>query len=333
MTGTVRLREALTAAGIDWDEVADHHALAGGTFNAVTRVTLAAGTRLVVKIPPDPQTPLLSYERGILGTEALFYELAGGLPEVTVPEVLTVDAAGPGGTGAGRYLVMTECPGGPWPDLDPRPAGQERDELRAELGRQVARLHTITGTAFGYPSGALGPLRDTWREAFGGIVDAVLADAARFAVTLPRPAAEISELFGVHAGLLDEVTTPVLTHFDLWDGNILVASGPGGRRVSALIDAERAFWGDPLADFVSLGLFHDIEQDTAFLRGYRDAGGKIAFDPAERERIALYRAYLHLIMWIEAVPRQYDDKRMAWLRGFAFEPLAETLDRWAASCA
>jgi len=295
-TGTVRLREALAAAGIDWDEVTDHHALAGGTFSTVTRVTLAAGRRLVVKVPPGPEISLLSYERGILGTEALFYQLAGRLPGVTVPEVLAVEAAGPDGGDASGYLVMTECPGGPWPNVDPLPAGQERDALRAELGRQVARLHTITGTGFGYPSAALGPLRDSWREAFGAIVDAVLADAARFAVTLPRPAGEIRELFEVHSGLLDEVTTPVLTHFDLWDGNILVAPGPDGRRVSALIDAERAFWGAPLADFVSLGLFHDIEQDAAFLHGYRDAGGKIAFDAAERERVALYRAYLHLIM-------------------------------------
>jgi len=80
---------------------------------------------------------------------------------------------------------------------------------------------------------------------------------------------------------------------------------------------------------VSLALFHDIEQDAAFLRGYRDEGGKVTFDPAERERIALYRAYLHLIMWTEAVPRQYDDERVAWVRGFAFEPLAATLGRWS----
>lgn len=48
-----------------------------------------------------------------------------------------------------------------------------------------------------------------------------------------------------------------------------------------------------------------------------------------RERIALYRGYLHLIMWIEAVPRKNDDKCLAWLHGCAFEPLARTLDRWA----
>jgi fructosamine-3-kinase len=322
----VRLRGALAAAGVDWTQVTDCRDLAGGTFNAVSLVTLVTGDRLVVKVPPDPRTPLLSYERGILAAEALFYQLAGALPGVTVPAVLAVDAAAAGG-----YLVMTECPGDPWAGLVPPPAGRERDELRAELGRQVARLHTITGTKFGYPSGALGPLRDGWRAAFGGMVDAVLADAVRFEVTLPRPAAEISALFGAHGGLLDEVTTPVLTHFDLWDGNILVEAGAGGRRVGALIDAERAFWGDPLADLVSLALFHDIEQDAAFLRGYRDEGGKVAFDAAERERVALYRAYLHLIMWIEAVPRQYDGERLAWLRGFAYQPLAEALDRWAVS--
>jgi aminoglycoside phosphotransferase (APT) family kinase protein len=103
------------------------------------------------------------------------------------------------------------------------------------------------------------------------------------------------------------------------------------RLLGALIDAERAFWGDPLADLVSLALFHDIEQDATFLRGYRDEGGKVAFGPAERERLALYWAYLYLIMWTEAVPRQYDDARVSWLRGFAFDPLAATLDRWAAS--
>ena len=57
----------------------------------------------------------------------------------------------------------------------------------------------------------------------------------------------------------------MLVHFDLWDGNILVESDPAGHRIGALIDAERAFWGDPLAEFVSLALFGDIERDTAFL--------------------------------------------------------------------
>ena len=40
-------------------------------------------------------------------------------------------------------------------------------------------VHAIAGAGFGYPSGALGPLASTWRVAFGGMLEAVLADAAR----------------------------------------------------------------------------------------------------------------------------------------------------------
>ncbi len=48
---------------------------------------------------------------------------------------------------------------------------------------------------------------------------------------------------------------PVLVHFDLWPGNILVERPAAGEaRIGGLVDGERMFWGDPLADFVSLAL-------------------------------------------------------------------------------
>ena len=320
--GTARLTAALTAAGVSRDQVADRRRLTGGTFNAVHLVGLADGTRLVVKIPPGPETPLLRYEQGILGAEALYYRLAGQCRDVTVPAVVAVDPV----SAAGGYLVMTHCPGSPWPELTPTPSGSERAELRAALGRQVACLHTITGTGFGYPSLAVGPLRGSWRTAFADMVNAVLADAGTFAVTLPRPAAGIQDWFTARAAVLDAVTTPVLVHFDLWDGNVLVESGPAGRRIGAVIDAERAFWGDPLAELVSLALFGDIERDTAFLQGYRAAGGTVTFDQATRQRLSLYRAYLYLIMWVEAVPRQCSPERRDWLRDRVLRPLTAALD-------
>ena len=311
-----RLAAVLAKAGMSWELVAESHVLAGGTFNDVHLVRLTDGTRLVVKLPPGPAVRLLRYEQGMAGTEALYYRLAGQREPVTVPAVIAVDDTG---------LVMTYCPGTPWPQLTPRPAGVERDELRAELGRWVASLHTITGTGFGYPSQALGPLRETWREAFLAMVDAVLEDAGTYAVTLPRPAADIQTLFAGQAAVLDEVTTPVLVHFDLWDGNILV----DGDRVGALIDAERAFWGDPLAELVSLALFGDIEQDVAFLNAYRAAGGTVTFDAATRRRLSLYQAYLYLIMWVEAVPRRVSEKRLDWLSEVVLQPLVAMFSDWS----
>jgi len=314
--GMRRLAAILARAGVSWDQVADRRTLTGGTFNDVHLVRLADGTRLVVKLPPGPAVRLLRYEQGIIETEAMYYRLAGRCEGVTVPTVITVDDTG---------LVMTYCPGTPWPELAPQPADAERDELRAGLGRQIASLHTITGTGFGYPSHALGPLRESWREAFLAMVDAVLADAGTYGVTLPRPPASIRALFADQAAVLDGVTTPVLVHFDLWDGNILV----DGNRVGALIDAERAFWGDPLAEFVSLALFGDIERDAAFLHGYRTAGGAVTFDATTRRRLALYQAYLYLIMWVEAVPRRFSPESVDWLHGSVFRPLAAMFSDWS----
>jgi hypothetical protein len=71
----------------------------------------------------------------------------------------------------------------------------------------------------------------------------------RFAVNLPRPVPEIQAVFAARGGVLEEVTTPVLTHFDLWDGNILSgsrAAGPCDRSLRPSIAGQRrASLADP----------------------------------------------------------------------------------------
>lgn len=284
------LRRVLVASGVDPARAGSFEPLPGGTYNSVFRVAMADGTRLVLKVAPDPAAPAMAYETGLIGTEALFYRAAADA--MPVPEVVHAD---PAGSVLGRgSLLMTERPGTAWsaaavPEAD-------RVRLRAELGAAAARLHRVTGPGFGYPQWGLVP---TWRAAYLAMVDAVLADARRFGVELPAPG--IGELLRSRAGDLDAVTTPALVHFDLWPGNVLIS----GDRVTGVVDGERAFWGDPLAEMVSPALFADIEADAAFLAGYRSAGGEIAFDAPARRRLAMYRCHLYLIMFIEAAPRGY----------------------------
>jgi aminoglycoside phosphotransferase (APT) family kinase protein len=320
-----RLTRILAACGVNRDRVAGHHPLDGGTFNTVYLSRLVDGSGLVVKIAPDPREPVLAYEKGILATEAEYYRLAAAYPDVSVPSLVHLDlgdAIVPGG-----FLVMSECPGTPWPRIRKRLTEPQTTAMRTELGRQVARLHTITGPGFGYPAESVGPLRPSWRAAFTDMVEAILRDARRFAAELPRPAAEVGELFAALTPVLDAVTVPALVHFDLWDGNILVDPATG--RLGGMIDAERALWGDPLAEFVSLALFGDIRDDPAFLQGYRAAGGSATFDDAALLRLSLYRAYLYLIMWVEIAPRHFDASERARRRARVFEPLAETLRTWS----
>jgi aminoglycoside phosphotransferase (APT) family kinase protein len=290
------LAAVLASSGIAPERLLGFEALAEGTFNTAYRVRLADGPDLVLKIAPDPAAPVLGYERGMMRTEELFYRTAGG--RVPVPEVVR---AGFGrSVVGGDFLLMTHCPGRSWSAWSEEFAPGERDRLRAELGAVVAALHGITGPGFGYPQTGLAA---DWRTAFLGMVDAVLADARAFAVPLPVPAERVSELVRGRAHLLDDVRVPALVHFDLWQGNILLDDAGRGPVVSAIVDGERAFWGDPLAEMVSLALFADIGDDPAFVRGYRAAGGTLELDARARGRLALYRCYLFLIMSVEAVPR------------------------------
>ncbi|GAA3871938.1 aminoglycoside phosphotransferase family protein [Streptomyces lacrimifluminis] len=308
-----RAGQVLVSAGLSPDRLADCRPLTGGTYNTVEELRLVDGGRYVLKIPPPETVPGLRHEAQLLVSEAEFYRAAGtvGIP---APSVVSV------GDG---HLLMTACPGTPWDDST---TDADRALLRAELGGLVARLHQVTGPAFGYPSGALGPLAPDWRTAFTGMLDAVLDDAVRYDAWLPVPVDEVARTVRGAYGALDEVTVPRLVHFDLWQGNILVDRAAGAPRIGGLIDGERMFWGDQVADFVSLALLGDIRGDEAFLRGYREAGGRVGFDEATCRRLALYRAYLYLIMLTETVPRAVGEERVRWTREAVGPALIDALD-------
>ncbi|WP_143465689.1 phosphotransferase family protein [Kribbella sp. ALI-6-A] len=261
----------LERAGIARRELLDHEELTEGTYNTVYR--LAVGERqLVLKLAPDPSSPGLAYEQALIRTETEFYQAARG--KAPVPEVVYADA---------ELLLMTALPGTTL--LQSVPA--ERWSYRRELGAIVRSLHEVVGAdGFGYPQRGL---LSTWATAFLRMLDDVLADAERFGVELPEGVSR--HLVLDRFELLNTVRTPRLIHFDLWDGNILVDGG----RISGLIDGERAFWGDPVAEFVSLTLFSTV--DDELLAGY---GADI-----DRERLSLYRVYLYLIMLVEGTPRGY----------------------------
>lgn len=308
-----RARRILSVAGLGEDDLVTIRPLDGGTYNTVEELVLSDGRRLILKTPPLPETPALHHERELLRSEAEFYR---GAATVGVPAPHVVVLA------HGR-LLMTACPGTPWHLASLEEA--EQRTLRRELGGLVARLHRVTGPGFGYPSGALGPLAPDWRTAFTAMYDALLADARRFRAWLPRPVDEVARTAKRAYDSLDEVTVPRLVHFDLWQGNILVERD-GAPRIGGLIDGERMFWGDPLADFVSLALLGDIEEELEFLTGYQEAGGQAEFTSAARQRLALYRSYLYLIMLTETVPRAADDDHVSWVREVVAPQLTAALD-------
>ncbi len=233
-----RARRVLGAAGIPPGDLAHLRPLGGGTYNLVEELTLTDGTRHVLKTAPT--APGLSHERQLLVSEADFYG-AAAKAGVAAPRVVALD---------GDTLLMTRCPGGPWDDTLTEP---EVTGLRTELGRQVARLHEITGPGFGYPSGALGPSPPTGAPRSPR---STTPSSTTPAATTPgcrsrrrhRPHGPVG-VRGPGRG-----HRPACRPLRPVAGQHPRRRATGTPRIGGLVDGERMFWGDPLADFVSLAL-------------------------------------------------------------------------------
>jgi aminoglycoside phosphotransferase (APT) family kinase protein len=298
-------------------QVVSRSELAEGSYNAVYLVTVAEpNTEVVLKVAPDPGLRLLTYEVDLMRTEVEFYRRAvsAGVP---VPEVIFADF--------GRcllgtdYVFLSRIPGVPLNTIREQMSKTELVALRAGLAGVTARLHALTGSGFGYPLRASHTWKSTWRGAFGLMVDDLLADAVRLKSELPAPPQRIEALIRRHDDVLDQVERPALVHFDLWDGNVFVTPRGDGRwRITGLIDGERAFFGDPVAELVSLALYRDVTDQPELLSGYA-AGSAVApswLTAAEhlpiqladgaRRRLALYAIYLYLTMSIEGVTRGFE---------------------------
>ena len=285
--------------------------LTGGGFATVWRADLDDDTSVVLKVGPPPGAPLLTYEADMVGAEAEYLRtVRRGDAPVPVAEVLhhgddpdVID---------GSWLVLRHLPGTALADLRESLPPDQQASVRRELGQAMARVHRISGTTFGY-SGPGRRQAATWREAYLGIIDDLLADAVRLGQELPLPAAWISEVLGEASEVLTAVVRPALVHFDLWDGNVLAAPDADGRwRLTGLVDGERSLYADPLVDFVSPELFGRIEDDPdhPFAAGYADqAGPDFQLDADARSRILLYRAWLYLLMRVEFPTRLISEEQ------------------------
>ena len=304
------LPDALAEVG----SIVAHERFPGGTYNTGVQARLQDGRVVVVKISPPSTAPGLAYEAGLLPTEADYFRrtLPLGVP---VPEVL---AAGSGIFPGRQHLVMSKLPGQSWSETLRTPSDAERSVLRCQLGRAVALAHQAPCEGFGYTFEREQFRGGTWPDAFGRMMGALLDDAARFGTDLPRPPEEIRGLVVAQRPALAEVEQPVLVHFDLWDGNILVSDDGAGPVISGIIDSERALHGDPVFEFPSLSVFSNEVMDPRFvvdedfLSGYCEVSGPLALTDALRARLALYRTYLYLVMLIEVTPREISGEQRQW---------------------
>jgi aminoglycoside phosphotransferase (APT) family kinase protein len=285
---------------IDTDDFVDE--LGHGWFNVAYRIGLRDGRQVVLKIAPPPGVIVMTYEHDMMANEVAALELVRTHTDVPVPAVDHFDDA----------CDLCDAPWFFMPFIEAENFGilaeegaltpQQAESYDEQLGAATAELNAVVGPHFGR---LCGPGSPTWREAFTGMIGDVLSDGQRAGLDLGWDYALIQQVITDHLPLLDEVTEPRFVEWDLWNGNTMVRDG----HIVAIIDHERAFYGDPLieAGFTAIDL-SAFGNPAAFMRGY----GRSALTEPEHQRRRLYTLYLILIMIIEThyrgheTPQQYD---------------------------
>ena len=278
----------------------------GGMYNAGYHLRLAGGgpSRVFLKVAPPDDISCLTHERGLMRAELdtlrrLTLAGVGAAPAVLAADldraVVDRDA-----------VFLQHFPGVPLAGIPEALAEERAASLRGRIGALAAQFRTVTAPAYGYPhQKAL--QAPSWPQAFARMLDTAFDDALRFEIS---PALEsLRPGLLAAAAALPHPDAPRLVHYDLWDGNVLVRRAGAGWAITGVIDWERAFYGDPLAEVVSLAFHAGGEPHPALLTAL-----KVRLDAEARRRLALYRAYLWLVMIVEATPRGFTRTRPAsWM--------------------
>ncbi|WP_288295644.1 phosphotransferase family protein [uncultured Bifidobacterium sp.] len=286
--------------------------LEGGMFNAIYRIKCTAFDRdIVLKVGVRPGIPLLTYERDIMPVEVEAYRLISERTTVPVPQVLAhdfsktlIDA---------NYFFMTALDGVPLSKASRRMSPENLAQVKVKLAEYLVQLHGITNTYFGYPTDDPTLRYATWHEAFLGMFEQLLRDARDHGIRLPF--LSIERALERHGDLLDALERPCLVDFDCHEGNVFVRRSGAGYAIEGILDFERMFWGDPIADFPTAFVFcDDIREEPDFLKGFLAASGRREFARDDDRRYQLYRLYIATIMAAETFryDRMYGTAQRIW---------------------
>ena len=180
----------------------------------------------------------------------------------------------------------------------------ENDRLWFQLGAFSKSLEQQQGSVFGYPGP--GPSFDRWSDFIFDYIRGLAADCTRLGLDCPE-VTRFCELVPSYRSTLDEVRTAKLLHGDLWPRNVLIEGHGEDIRIRAVFDAERAYFGDPVSDWVSL--LYGVPD--AFWQGF----GENLHGPENTTRMRLYKGMYFLLNLVETTrlkndtepPRQWLD--------------------------
>ncbi len=251
--------------------------LAGGMFNNTVRLDFSDRTPVVLRAGPVKRELLIPFELHLMEAEAEVDRLCeeAGIP---CSHLLAVDSSK---TLLDRDFMLVDCLDAV-PLSDPSVPPEAKPALYRETGRHMAKLHQIKGPSFGRVwDVSTGHGFQSWFDALMKELSDVSGLLLKYELMEQSLISGIRDLFTENAPLFESVQSPALVHADLWEGNVLAQRKNGAWEIAAIIDGDRAYFGDLDYDFANPWMINEH-----FLEGY---GPAPADTPDRQKKNKLYR--------------------------------------------
>ena len=288
----------------------------GGLFNTTYLVkTEADSNAVVLRVAPVNQHLLFDFEKSMMSAEPIFFKL---LADKQIPTSAVIYYDNSLSVIDREYILFRYIDSVAM--NDPVVPPDAKPSLNRRVGEIVALLHDIKCGKFGWkrPGNAL-ELYDNWGTFLNRFAREIADRASNHGVFSDGELSRFIQIFD-DTTVFNQITQARMVHTDLWEGNVLVDKIDGKWEVAAIIDVDRAVFGDKDMEFNSAWVINDD-----FLSGYGRRLDNASVSIFRRNAYELLGSFMYAYVWLvqyENVDRYESTKR----RGLSILDNLECLD-------
>lgn len=268
--------------------------LSGGMFNNTFLIKRIGKPDVIMRIGPHPDVYVFSNETLLLQREHDISPAFAPFIGLT-PETIGIDFSH---TLINRDIMFQSfLTGELWDEVKDELTAAENEHLWHELGEISAKIHAVEGSHFGYPAPM--PSFKTWSQAILAITNSMWQDIKNLSLDDSGIEAYVT-LVEKGSTFINEIATPKLIHGDLWPKNVLINRTISPPQITGLLDAERAMWGDPAAEWI----YYFLEIPDSYWEG----NGRFPSTPSSQFRHHVYQGLYDIQIILEAWRFTYSDE-------------------------
>lgn len=245
------LREEINPAQIEQivkeiseSSISDIIQIKSGQFNTTLKIELDNNSPLILRIAPQDSEDIYKHEKELMIREYSIYPHISSVCEL-IPEVIHADFSKK--VVNRNLLIQSYIEGLPFDDSSTTDINTTI-QLWNELTKISAQISNATNEDFGFPEPAI--RFGTWSDALSDILEGMIDDLSSYNMPI-QYSQEILNAISINKKILNKIDIPRLVHGDLWPKNILFSQDKS--KIVGVLDYERAFWGDPNAEWILAG--------------------------------------------------------------------------------